>query len=85
MKRGEPANKLIRDTTCWYNSIEAQWDKFVNFVLKTETSNEDSILDFMNLLIQTIEINFQQKSTWILNSNFIMDIARINKTKKVTN
>ena len=43
MKRGEPADKLIRDTTNRYNSIAAQWDKFVHFDLKTETSNEESI------------------------------------------
>ena len=36
MKWGEPTEKLIRDITNWYNSVAAQWDKFVYFVLKTE-------------------------------------------------
>ena len=40
MKRGEPAEKLIRDTTNRYNLKETQWDKFVYFVLKTETAKE---------------------------------------------
>ena len=56
MKRGEPTDKLIRDTTNWYNSIAAQWDKFVHFVLKTETSNEDNIWGFMNLLIKQLRL-----------------------------
>ena len=56
MKRGEPADKLIRDTTNRYNSIAAQWDKFLYFVLKTETSNEESIWDFMNLLIKQLRL-----------------------------
>ena len=43
MKKEEPVEKLIRDTMNLYNSIAAQWDKFVYFVLKTETSNEESI------------------------------------------
>ena len=55
-KRGEPADKLIRDTTNWYNSIAAQWDKFVYVVLKTETSNDKSIWDFMNLLIKQLRL-----------------------------
>ena len=56
MKREEPVDKFIRDTTNRYNSIAAQLDKFLYFVLKTETSNEESIWDFMNLLIKQLRL-----------------------------
>ena len=34
MKRGIQSEKLIRETTNRYNSITAQWDKFVYFFKK---------------------------------------------------
>ena len=60
MKRREPADKIIKDTTNWYNSIVAQRDKFVYFVLKTETSNEENYLRFYESIDKSIEINCQK-------------------------
>ena len=55
MKRGMQSEKLIRETSNRYNSITAQCDKFVYF-FKTETSNEESIRSFMNLLIKKFRL-----------------------------
>ena len=35
MKKGEPAEKIIRNTTDRYNSIAAQFDKYVYLMIKT--------------------------------------------------
>ena len=43
MKRGGPAGVVIRNTTERYNSIAVQWEDNVYFMLKNETSNEESI------------------------------------------
>ena len=56
MKKGEPANKVIRETTNRCNSIAAKWDKNVYFLLKNETSNDESICDFITLLINQLKI-----------------------------
>ena len=57
MKRGEPANIVIRSATERYNSFEDQWENNVYFMMKSETSNEESIIIFIKLLIE------QQKQT----------------------
>ena len=36
MKKGQPADKVIRETTNRYNSIAALWNKNVYFILKRE-------------------------------------------------
>ena len=54
MKKGEPADVVIRNTTEWYNSIAAQWEDNVYFMLKNETSNEESIWYFIKLLIKKL-------------------------------
>ena len=38
IKRWEPADKMIRETTSRLNSIAAQWNKYAYFLLKTDTS-----------------------------------------------
>ena len=54
MKRGEPAGVVIRNTTERYNSIAAQWEDNVYFMLKNETSNEENIWCFIKLLIKKL-------------------------------
>ena len=54
MKRGEPAGVVIRNTTERYNSIAAQWEDNVYFILKNETTNEESIWCFIKLLIKKL-------------------------------
>ena len=54
IKRGEPAGVVIRNTTERYNSIEAQWEDNAYFMLKNETSNEESIWCFIILLIKKL-------------------------------
>ena len=61
MKKGEPAEKIIRNTTERYNSIASQWDKYVYFMIKNETSNEESILNFIHLLINQLMLTVSKK------------------------
>ena len=61
MKKGEPAEKIIRNTTERYNSIAAQWDKYVYFMIKNETSNEENILNFINLLRNQLMLTVSKK------------------------
>ena len=61
MKKGEPAEKIIRNTTERYNSIAAQWDKYVYFMIKNETSNEESILNFIHLLRNQLMLTVSKK------------------------
>ena len=57
MKKGETPKKVIRNTTNRYNSIAAQWDKYVYFLLKTDTSKEENILYLIKLLIKKAIVN----------------------------
>ena len=43
MKKDEQLEKIIRSTTNRYNSIAAQWEKNIYFMIKDETSNEASV------------------------------------------
>ena len=61
MKKGEPAEKIIRSTTERYNSIAAQWNKNVYFMMKNETSNEETILCFLNLLMKQLKNTLNKK------------------------
>ena len=61
MKRGEPANIVIRSTTERYNSIAAQWENNVYFMIKSETSNEESIIIFIKLLIEQLKQTVSKK------------------------
>ena len=54
MKSGEPAGVVIRNATERYNSIAVQWEDNVYFMLKSETSNEESIWCFIKLLIKKL-------------------------------
>ena len=61
MKKGETATKVIRSTTERYNSIAAQWNNNVYFMLKSDTSNEESVLCFINLLIKQLRLTINKK------------------------
>ena len=56
MKKGEPAAKVMRETTNRFNSIAAQWSKNVYFILKNNTSNEESIWDFIKMLMKQLSL-----------------------------
>ena len=56
MIKGQPADKVIRETTNRYNSIAALWNKNVYFILKRETSTDESICNFIKLLIKQLKI-----------------------------
>ena len=55
MKIIKPASAVINNTTEGYNSFAAQWENNVYFLIKSETSNEESILCFIKLLIKIIK------------------------------
>ena len=61
MKRGEPANIVIRSTTEGYNSIAAQWENNVYFMIKSEISNEESIITFIKLMIEQLKQTVSKK------------------------
>ena len=63
MKKGFPAEKLFRNTTDRSNAIAAQWEKNVYFMIKSETSNEESISYFIKNFF--ISLNSQcQNLSW---------------------
>ena len=55
MKKGEQPEKIIRSTTDRYNSIAAQWEKNMYFMIKDETSNEESVWCFINQLMKQLK------------------------------
>ena len=61
MKKGETAIKVIRSTTERYNSIAVQWNNNVYFMIKSETSNEESVHCFINLLIKQLKLTVSKK------------------------
>ena len=61
MKKGEAAIKVIRSTTERYNSIAAQYNNNVYFMLKNDTSNEESVHWFINLLIKKLKLTVSKK------------------------
>ena len=61
MKRREPVNIVIRNTTERYNSIAAQWENNVYFMIKSETLNEESMIIFIKLLIQQLKQTVSKK------------------------
>ena len=44
-----------------YNSIAAQWNKNVYFMMKNETSYEETILCFLNLLMKQLKNTLNKK------------------------
>ena len=52
IKRREPLDIAIRSTIERYNSIVAQWKYNIYFMIKSETSNEESIIILIKLLIK---------------------------------
>ena len=83
MKKGEDASIVIRDSNTRFNSIAAQWESNLYFMIKDETSKEDDICQFLILLKRQLELTIQKdqlKNRTVL----IMDNARIHRTNKVT-
>ena len=60
MKKGEQPEKIIRSTTDRYNSIAAQWEKNIYFMIKDETSNEESVWCFINLLMKQLKLTISK-------------------------
>ena len=52
IKKWEPAEKEIWSTTERYNSLASQWETILCFMVKWNTSNEENVRFFMNLLIK---------------------------------
>ena len=61
MKREEPANIVIRGIAKRYNSIAAQCENNVYFMIKSETSNEESIIIFIIFLIEQLKQTVSKK------------------------
>ena len=83
MKKGEEASIVIRDSNTRFNSIAAQWETYLYFMIKDETSKEDEICQFLILLKRQLELTIQKdqlKNRTVL----MMDNARIHRTNKVT-
>ena len=61
MKKGEPAEKIITNTTERYDSIAAELYKYVYFIIKNKTWNEESILNFIHLLRNQLMLTVSKK------------------------
>ena len=61
MKKGEQPEKIIRSKTDRYNSITAQWEKNIYFMIKDETSNEESVLCFINQLMKQLKLTINKR------------------------
>ena len=60
MKKGEDASIVIRDSNTRFNSIAAQWETYLYFMIKYETSKEDDICQFLILLKRQLELTIQK-------------------------
>ena len=81
MKKGEPPVKVIQDTSKRYNSIAAKWEDKVYFMIKSDTSKEDDVWLFINLLMKQLEMTIQ-KNQLSKRTVIFMDNAKIHKTLK---
>ena len=70
MKKGKPAIKVIRETSNRYNSVAAEWGEYVYFLIKTDTTNEDSIWHFIKQLI--IQLQFTVDKNQIRNRTVLL-------------
>ena len=62
MKKGEDASIVIRDSNTRFNSIAAQWETYVYFMIKDETSKEDDICQFLSFLKDNLSWQFKKTS-----------------------
>ena len=60
MKKGEPPVKVIRDNSKRYNSIATKWENYVYFMIKNNTSKDDDVWLFLNLLMKELEMTIQK-------------------------
>ena len=60
MKKGEPPVKVIRDNSKRYNSIAAKWENYVYFMIKDNTSKDEDVWLFLNLLMKELEMIIQK-------------------------
>ena len=56
IKKCEQPEKIIRNTTDRYNSIAVQWEKNIYFMIKDQTSNEESVWCFKNQLMKQLKL-----------------------------
>jgi transposase len=82
MPRGINAENVIRPTNARFNCISEQWNSNIYFVVKQETTNENSFLKFiidLHLeLKKRVSANYYAKRTI-----YLMDNAKIHKTKAI--
>ena len=60
MKKGEPPVKVIRDNSKRYNSIAEKWKNYVYCMIKGDTSKDDDVWLFLNLLMKELEKTIQK-------------------------
>ena len=59
-KKDFQLKKLFRNTTDRSNAIAAQWEKNVYFMIKSETSNEESISYFIKKLLYQLKLTMSK-------------------------
>ena len=82
MKRGEDASIVIRDSNTRFNSIAAQWENNIYFLIKDEASKEDDICQFLIMLKKQLEFTIN-KDQLNRRTVLMMDNAKIHRTEKV--
>ena len=82
MKRGEDASIVIRDSNTRFNSIAAQWENNIYFLIKDKTSKEDDICQFLIMLKKQLEFTIN-KDQLNRRTVLMMDNAKIHRTEKV--
>ena len=82
MPKGWDAERVIRLSSKRYNVIAAQWNKESYFVIKSDSTNEASFINFVLELDKELRIRLDQ-NTYEKRMIVIYDNASIHKTKKV--
>ena len=82
MPKGWDAERVIRPSSKRYNVIAAQWNKESYFVIKSDSTNEASFINFVLELFKELRIRLDQ-NTYEKRMIVIYDNASIHKTKKV--
>ena len=79
MLKGWDAERVIRPSSKRYNVIAAQWNKESYFVIKSDSTNEASFVNFVLELDKELRIRFDQ-NTYEKRMIVIYDNASIHKT-----
>jgi hypothetical protein len=80
--KGNKNYNVIRPTNQRYNCIAARWNNEVYFHIKQGTSKQEDFIEFLKKLKEELKFR-ESKNMYEKGTIFMMDNARIHKTKDI--